>query len=132
MKKLMTLAFCALMACSLAGCATPGDPFSPPDINQVLQETQKIYLDVRTVVTDPEVMPLFTAEELERLADLERKYLEAAKRMKAFPEDAEAIEQISWIATEILTIIGEVESIEKYQPYVAAIRISIQILRNHL
>jgi hypothetical protein len=52
--------------------------------------------------------------------------------MKAFPEDAEAIEQISWIATEILTIIGEVESIEKYRPYVAAIRISIQVLRNHL
>lgn len=132
MKKLMTLAFCALMACSLAGCATPGDPFSPPDINRVLQETQKIYLDVRTVVTDPEVLPLFTDEELERLADLERRYLEVAERMKAFPEDAEAIEQVSFIAGEILEILDEITFVEKARPYVAAIRISIGILRNHL
>jgi predicted RNA-binding protein with EMAP domain len=127
MKKLLTT---LAIICFLGiGCVQSGGPVNE---NKILKTTNSIYLDVRTVVTDPEVMPLFTAEELERLADLERKYLEAAKRMKAFPEDAEAIEQISWIATEILTIIGEVESIEKYQPYVAAIRISIQVLRNHL
>jgi predicted RNA-binding protein with EMAP domain len=111
------------------GCAQSEGPVTE---NKVLETTQAIYLDVRTVVTDPEVMPLFTDKELERLAELEKRYLQVADTLRAFPDDAEAIEQISWIANEILTIIGEVESIEKYQPYVAAIRISIQVLRNHL
>jgi hypothetical protein len=127
MKKLLTT---LAIICFLGiGCVQSGGPVNE---NKILKTTNSIYLDVRTVVTDPEVMPLFTAEELERLAELEKRYLQVADTLRAFPDDAEAIEQISWIATEILTIIGDVESIEKYQPYVAAIRISIQVLRNHL
>lgn len=130
MKKLIC-ALVTLMGFALAGCATSGTP-DPIDIDRVLQVTQTIYLDVRTVVTDPEVLPLFTDEELERLADLERRYLEVAERMKAFPEDAEVIEQVSFIAGEILEILDEITFVEKARPYVAAIRISIGILRNHL
>jgi predicted RNA-binding protein with EMAP domain len=127
MKKLLTT---LAIICFLGiGCVQSGGPVNE---NKILKTTNSIYLDVRTVVTDPEVITLFTAEELERLAELEKRYLQVADTLRAFPDDAEAIEQISWIATEILTIIGEVESIEKYQPYVAAIRISIQVLRNHL
>lgn len=127
MKKI--LAVLAVLAIVGFGCVQSSGPVTE---NKILKTTNAIYLDVRTVVTDPEVMPLFTAEELERLAELEKRYLQVADTLRAFPDDAEAIEQISWIATEILTIIGDVESIEKYQPYVAAIRISIQVLRNHL
>jgi predicted RNA-binding protein with EMAP domain len=127
MKKLLTT---LAIICFLGiGCAQSEGPVTE---NKILKTINSIYLDVRTVVTDPEVITLFTAEELERLAELEKRYLQVADTLRAFPDDAEAIEQISWIANEILTIIGDVESIEKYQPYVAAIRISIQVLRNHL
>lgn len=104
----------------------------PVNTNRVLKTTQAIYLDVRTVVTDPEVMPLFAPAELERLADLERQYLEVAERMEAFPDDGEAIEQVSYLAGEILGIIDEVEFVDGAKPYIAAIRISIQLLKNHL
>lgn len=127
MKKLLTV---LAIVCFLGiGCVQSEGPITE---NKILKTTNSIYLDVRTVVTDSEVIPLFTEKELERLADLEKKYLQVADTLRAFPNDAEAIEQISWIATEILMIINEVEFIEKYRPYVAAIRISIQILRNHL
>jgi predicted RNA-binding protein with EMAP domain len=127
MKKLLLL---LAIICFLGiGCALSEGPVTE---NKILKTTQAIYMDVRTVVTDPEVITLFTAEELERMVELEKRYLQVADTLRAFPDDAEAIEQISWIATEILTIIGDVESIEKYRPYVAAIRISIQVLRNHL
>lgn len=128
MKKLLITALTIICFFGI-GCAQLGDPVTE---NKILKTTNSIYLDVRTVVTDPEVIPLFTAEELERLAELEKRYLQVADTLRAFPDDAEAIEQISWIATEILMIINEVEFIEKYRPYVAAIRISIQVLRNHL
>lgn len=110
------------------GCVSSSGPVTE---NKVLKTANSIYLDVRTVITDPEVMPMFTPSELDRLEDLERKYLEVADTLRAFPDDAEAIEQLSWIATEILYVINSVQ-VEKYRPYVAAIRISIKLLRNHI
>jgi hypothetical protein len=104
----------------------------PVDTSRVLKTTHAIYLDVRTVVTDPAVMPMFAPAELQRLAELERQYLEVAERMEAYPNDAEAIEKVSYLAGEILGIINEVAFVGKARPYIAAIRISIQILRNHL
>ena len=126
MKKL--LAALAVLAIMGMGCVQSSGPVTD---NKVLKTANAIYLDVRTVITDPEVMPMFTPGELERLSDLERKYLEVADTLRAFPDDSEAIEQLSWIATEILYTINSVQ-VEKYRPYVAAIRISIKLLRNHI
>lgn len=126
MKKL--LAALAALAIVGMGCVQPSGPVTD---NKVLKTANAIYLDIRTVVTDPEVMPMFTPGEIERLADLERKYLEVADTLRAFPDDSEAIEQLSWIAAEILYVINSVQ-VEKYRPYVAAIRISIKLLRNHI
>jgi hypothetical protein len=115
----------------LMGCVETTGP-GPVDTGRVLKTTHAIYLDVRTVVTDPEVMPMFAPAELQRLAELERQYLEVAERMEAYPNDAEAIEKVSYLAGEILGITNEVAFVGKARPYIAAIRISIQILRNHL
>ena len=126
MKKL--IAALAILTIVGFGCVQSSGPVSE---NKVLKTANAIYLDVRTVITDPEVMPMLAPAELDRLADLERKYLEVADTLRAFPDDSEAIEQLSWIATEILYVINDVY-VEKYRPYVAAIRISIKLLRNHI
>ena len=126
MKKI--LAVLAVLAIVGFGCVSSSGPVTE---SKVLKTANSIYLDVRTVITDPEVMPMFAPAELDRLADLERKYLEVADTLRAFPDDSEAIEQLLWIATEILYVINSVQ-VEKYRPYVAAIRISIKLLRNHI
>ena len=112
------------------GC-TGKQSAGPVDGSRTLKTANAIYLDIRTVITDPEVMTLFAPKELERLAELERQYLEVADTLRAFPDDAQAIEKLSWIATEILVTLNQIQA-EKYRPYIAAIRISISLLKNHL
>ena len=112
----------------LMGCIETG-PYTP---DKVLSVTQATYLDVRTVVTDPEVLPMFSPAEIKALEDLETRYLAAADRLKNFPGEADAIEQVANLATDLLTIINNVDFLPKVRPYVSAIRISIQLLRNRL
>ncbi len=122
---------CVLAADSLfIGCG-PG-PVGPVTDSRALKTAQAIYLDVRTVVTDPEVVPMFAPAELKRLGQLEQTYLAAADTLRRYPDDQAAIAQLSFVATEILGIIDEVTFVGKVRPYVAAIRISVKILQNHL
>ena len=100
--------------------------------NSIIGTTDKLYVDIKTVVTDPEVRPLFSDEDMEYMAELERTYLDATATLRARPDDAEAIQVIAGVATDILMVIKGVEFTEKYRPYVSAIRISIKILRNHI
>ena len=125
MKKL----FAILALLALVGCNYQAGPVKA---DRLLKTTHAIYLDVRTVVTDPAVMPMFMPAELRQLSELERQYLEAVRILEGRPDDAAAIEQISYLATEILMVLEQVVFVEKVRPYVAAIRISIKLLRNHL
>jgi hypothetical protein len=129
MKKL--LAVLAVMVLVFAGCigTQSGDPVTE---NKVLKTADAIYRDIRIVVTDPEIQPMFSPKELEQLASLEDRYLDGVDVLKQYPDDAEAIQKISYLATEVLDIFEQVTFVDKARPYVAAIRISIQILRNHL
>jgi hypothetical protein len=129
MKK--TLAVLAIVALCFAGCigTQSGDPVTE---NKVLKTADAIYRDIRIVVTDPEIKPMFSPKELEQLAELEDRYLAVVDVLKQYPDDAEAIQKISYLATEVLGIFEQVTFVDKARPYVAAIRISIQILRNHL
>lgn len=132
MKKYLAMMMIAVIGCFLfMGCLGEKTTGPPVTENKVLKTANAIYLDIRTIVTDPEVKPMFTDKELDRMAELEQEYLEAAKILRAFPDDAGAIDQLSWVATEILYTINAVK-VEKYRPYVAAIRISIKLLRNHI
>ena len=99
---------------------------------KILATTDRIYTDIRIVVTDPEVRTLFSKDTLNKLSELETKYLATTERLKMVPDDAEAIEFLSMYATEALAIFGDVTMIEKYRPYMAMIRISIKLLRSHL
>lgn len=104
----------------------------PVDADNILKTTDAIYRDIRIVVTDPEVKPMFSPEELEKMAKLEAQYLDVVETLQMYPNDADAIQQISWLATEVLGVFEQVAYVEKTRPYIAAIRISIQILKNHL
>jgi bifunctional N-acetylglucosamine-1-phosphate-uridyltransferase/glucosamine-1-phosphate-acetyltransferase GlmU-like protein len=109
---------------SCAGVQTQG-PAS------VLDVTDDLYEDIKIIVTDPDIKPLFSQATLERLQGLEEDYLEAKEVLKGYPEDAEALERLMYISEEILAIIGDNKA-EKLRPYIAGIRVSIQILRRHL
>jgi hypothetical protein len=127
MKKLLLL---LAIICFLGiGCALSEGPVTE---NKVLKTADAIYRDIRIVVTDPEIQPMFSPKELEQLASLEDRYLDGVDVLKQYPDDAEAIQKISYLATEVLDIFEQVTFVDKARPYVAAIRISIQILRNHL
>jgi hypothetical protein len=128
MKKFLVAA--AILAIVGIGCVQESS--GPVTENKVLKTTNAIYLDIRTVVTDPEIRPMFSPKELEKMAELEDRYLDVVDVLKQYPDDAEAIQKISYLATEVLGIFEQVTYVEKVRPYVAAIRISIQILRNHL
>lgn len=118
-----------LMALALGCVPKSGDPVTE---SRVLKTANAIYLDVRTVVTDPEVKPLFFPRDLEKLADLEQQYLEAAAVLELYPSDAGAIAKVSYLGGELLGLLDEVVVVEKYRSYLAAIRISIKLLRNHI
>jgi hypothetical protein len=115
----------------MTGCVYTEGP-QQADIDRILKTTNAIYMDIRLVVTDPEIMPMFTESELETLAELEQKYLDIVEILKQYPNDPTALERISWVAADILDVLEVVDFVPAARPYVAAIRISIKILRNHL
>lgn len=133
MKCIILLALATLLTTTLffIGCIGV-EPTGPAKSDKVLKTTNAIYRDIRIVVTDPEIKPMFSPKELEKLAELEDRYLDVVDVLKQYPDDAEAIQKVLYLATEVLGIFEQVTFIEKSRPYVAAIRISIQILRNHL
>jgi len=138
MKKLFAALAIVMFLFTGFGCGGP-QPKGPDSVEVELTKTEKllattdrIYRNIRIVITDPEVQTLFSEKTLGKLAKLEDDYLATTKILKAFPEDAETIEKISVLATEVVVILNDVEFMEKYRPYVSAIRISINLLRANL
>lgn len=124
MKKL----FCILLILVLPSCVMTGTGSKDTSL---LDVTDTLYEDIKIVVTDPDLRPLFSQETLERLQGLEEDYLEAKVVLEGYPEDAEALQKLMYISEEILAIIGDNKA-EKLRPYIAGIRVSIQILQRHL
>jgi len=135
MRNAALLCFIATALIALAwigtGCNGAGAD-GPVDGNKLLSTTDRLYTSIKIVVTDPEVRPLFSDEDMARLAELEQTYLAATETLRANPDDAGAIEVIAGVATDILMIVNGTEFTDKYRPAVAAIRISINILKSHL
>lgn len=110
---------------------------NPEDL---VKRTNAIYLDIKTVVTDPEVQPLLSSDTMMMLKDLEQKYLFAANALKGleFSETDPTVTIVNCTDT-ILNIIDYVvlqqtntEKINKYAKHIAAVRISLKVLRNHI
>lgn len=124
MKKL----FCILLILVLPSCVMTGTGSKDTSL---LDVTDDLYEDIKIVVTDPAVQPMFSPATMKRLKSLEEDYLIAKLILKDYPEDAEALQKLTYVSTEILGIIGGIQ-VERVQPYIAAIRISIQILQRRL
>lgn len=133
MKKLfLFLAMAGLLVANMLFLGCVEESSGPITESKILKTTDAIYRDIRIVVTDPEVRPMFSQNELDKLAELEEQYLEVVEILVEYPSDEDAIQRISWLATEVLGIFEQVTFVDKARPYIAAIRISIQILKNHL
>jgi hypothetical protein len=102
------------------------------DTDKIIKTSNALYLDIKTIVTDPEVAAGIPPSTMARLADLERNYLEAVQVLRDRPESTEPLDVLVYCADEILIIINGAPLPAGYQSAVAAIRISIGILRNHL
>jgi len=107
------------------------------DRERVVKTTNAVYLDIKTVVTDPEIKPMIPEKTLDRLAVVEQVYLKAANALQ-FPEadntkpNTKPLGAIVYCADEILGIIDSLVLDGRYERQIAAIRLSIKILKNHL
>lgn len=98
---------------------------------EILQTTNTVYLDIKTVVTDPSVRPMFSEEELTELRQLERTYLTAVDVYDK-SEDQDSLKVISDCASEILVLLTKNVVDDRYKAEITAVRLSIKILRNHI
>jgi hypothetical protein len=114
-----------------AGC-TGKKAADPVGASSILSTTDRLYTSIKIVVTDPEVRLLFSNKDMETLAQLEKQYLAATDTLRKNPDDAETIEVIVGVATDLLAVINGVAYTEKYRPAVTAIRISLNLLRSRL
>lgn len=114
---------------ALSGCKTSKDA--------LLVEMDAIYLDIKTVVTDPDVEPLISVDKMERLKKAEQLYLKAVRVLKSLDNfentDGQlSLEDISSCADTILSIIDSLDVYGRYGPEIAAARISLKVLKNHI
>jgi len=103
------------------------------DPDKMLKTTNALYLDIKTVVTDPEIKPMIPDKTIERLAVVEQVYLKAANTLSLNgSETQKPLTTIVGCADEILDIIGTLVLDGRYDRQLAAIRFSVKILKNHL
>jgi len=122
-KNLVLLALIVLSAFVLFSCNSE---------ERLIRVSNAIYLDVKTVVTDPAIMEDISPERLEKLAELERTYLETVSILKRMPKDEGALEMLVFCADELLIIVDDLDKYGKYRDVVTTIRISTKLLKNHM
>lgn len=122
-KNLVLLALIVLSAFALFSCNSE---------ERLIRVSNAIYLDVKTVVTDPAIMEDISPERLEKLAELERTYLEAVSILKRMPKDEGALTMLVFCADELLILVDDLDKYGKYKDVVTTIRISTKLLKNHM
>lgn len=120
----LTILFAFLIAGIFLGCT---------DSKEILKTTNALYLDIKTVVTDPAIQPGISTEALDKLVVIEMNYLMAASKLKEVgAADMKPLSVIISCADEILGILDALVLDGKYERQISAIRLSIKILKNHL
>ncbi len=99
-----------------------------------LETINALYLDIKTIVTDPNVRPLIPDDKIADLAALERIYLEAVMRLEESkdPEDKVDLTVIVDCGSALLGIIDELVLDGKYNKQMQAIQLGIKVLSNHI
>ena len=124
MRKLLTI----LTLFALIGLTAACDEVTP---EKAAKTINAIYLDIKTIVTDPEVRAPISDEDMFNLQSAERKYLIAAEKYKLYG-GAEHIDTIMLCADTFLSVFVEDKLDERQQQRLAAVRVAIKVLKNHL
>ena len=127
--KASTAIFLVVSLIMLSGCEQSKE--------KLLAEMNTIYLDVRTVITDPLVLPLIPEDKLSILQEAEKKYLDAVAILKTIDSedttDKKAkLRTIIECADTILSVLDSLPISSSHKLELAAARVSINILKNHL
>ena len=134
-KKLSCLMAACLMAIIIASVLSTTGCLENKE--KVLSRINLVYLDINTVLSDPEVSTHISAATREKLLTAEKVYLAAIealeKKDSLSDEDSKAtIQTIVSCAGVILDALDDIGILEKHQDKISFIRLSIKVLENHL
>jgi len=97
---------------------------------KLFQKADVMYLDIKTIVTDPAVAVFIPEPTMQRLAIAEQVYLRASALKEQDNENA--LRLLANVADEVINLVEDLQVAEKYQPQIDAIRVVLKILRNHI
>lgn len=128
MKKLLLVL--VVMAIAFSGIFIGCDP---PDQEKIFKAADRLYLDIKILVTDPEIRDMIPEKTMVRLGKAEKIYLGAkVVYEKSGQGTVEPIELLANSADEIIGILEELVLHGKYEREIAAVRIAVKLLRNHI
>ena len=102
------------------------------DTREVLKQADTLYLVVKTIVTDPGVMPLLSRDTLEKLIILEVRYLEAKEIYLSGAAEGGTKAKIFAMAGKLVDIFEDLPYLEKYKDKISAARVAVKIIRIQL
>lgn len=126
MKKLFIMMFVCLFC--VFGCSMKSTETIETTENELISHTDKIYVAIKTVVTDEEVGLLFDEEDIEKLKELEILYLSLKEALEVDITDENSLLALIDCADDVLVVLGKETLKEKYGTEITAIRLSTKIL----
>ena len=102
------------------------------DTREVLKQADTLYLVVKTIVTDPAVLPILSRDTLEKLILLETRYLQAKKLYLSGVAEGDTKSKIFGFAGTLISIFEELPHLDKYKDQITTARVAIKILRIQL
>jgi hypothetical protein len=98
----------------------------------IFKTADALYLDIKVLVLDEDIRPLIPDKTMERLARVEKAYLSASKLKAVAPDNIRPLELLIACADEILLLLDDLDLGERHERHIAAVRISVKVLRNHI
>jgi len=105
-------------------------PSCQDDAESLFKKADIMYLDIKTIVTDPAVASFIPEATMQRLAVAEKVYLKASA-LKG-QDNETALKLLANVADEVINLVEDLQVAEKYQAQVDAIRVVLKILKNHI
>ena len=105
-------------------------PSCQDDAESLFKKADIMYLDIKTIVTDPAVASFIPESTMQRLSVAEQAYLKASALKDQ--DNETALKMLANVADEVLKLVEDLQVAEKYQAQVDAIRVVLKILKNHI
>ena len=105
-------------------------PSCQDDAESLFKKADIMYLDIKTIVTDPAVASFIPEATMQRLSVAEQAYLKASALKDQ--DNETALKMLANVADEVLKLVEDLQVAEKYQAQVDAIRVVLKIIKNHI